>query len=171
MLVKTALIAHSLAGALAANTGPVPGPSLVASVSNPPAERVIEVGEATWYHRQHSHNITASGERFNPASMTAAHRSLRLGTVVRVTDQASGRSVVVKVNDREPPHGVRCIDLSEGAALALGIHQRGVARVTITAVAGEAEATEVAEAPDPSDEAAKPVPAHHRRHAAVHKRH
>jgi rare lipoprotein A len=103
--------------------------------------------------------------------MTAAHRSLRLGTVVRVTDQASGRSVVVKVNDREPPHGVRCIDLSEGAALALGIHQRGVARVTITAVAGEAEATEVAEAPDPSDEAAKPVPAHHRRHAAVHKRH
>jgi rare lipoprotein A len=175
MLVKTALIAHSLAGALAANTGPLQGPTLVASTTTQAAERVIEVGEATWYHRQHSRNITASGERFNPASMTAAHRSIRLGTVVRVTDQASGRSVVVKVNDREPPHGVRCIDLSEGAALALGIHQRGVARVTITAVSGDADATEVAEAPDPADAAATPAPAaapaHHRHHAAAHKRH
>jgi rare lipoprotein A len=169
MLVKTALIAHSLAGALAANTGPVPAAGPAPTAATVAAERVIEVGEATWYHRQHSRNITASGERFNPAAMTAAHRSIRLGTMVRVTDQASGRSVVVKVNDREPPHGVRCIDLSEGAAMALGIHNQGVARVTITALSQEPPATEVAELPDPADTAPPPSGHHHR--AASHKRH
>jgi rare lipoprotein A len=160
MLVKSALIAHSLAGALAANTGPVPdglgglGPGLGQSQARGMAtERVLEVGEATWYHRQRSPNITASGEHYNPMGMTAAHRFIPLGTIVRVTDQTTGRSVVVRVNDREPPHGVRCIDLAEGAAMALGIHQQGWARVKITEVGNagspDAEATEVAEVPDP----------------------
>jgi rare lipoprotein A (peptidoglycan hydrolase) len=160
MLVKTALIVHSLAGALAANTGPVPdglgglAPGLGQSQARrAAAERVLEVGEATWYHRQRAPNITASGERYNPMGMTAAHRSIPLGTIVRVTDQITGRSVVVRVNDREPPHGVRCIDLAEGAALALGIHDQGWARVKITEVGNsgppDPDATEVAEVPDP----------------------
>jgi rare lipoprotein A len=71
---------------------------------------------------------------------------------VRVTDESTGRSVVVRVNDREPPHGRRCIDLAEGAALALGIHSQGWAHVKISQVgtlAGpDAEPTEVAEMPD-----------------------
>lgn len=168
MLVKSALIAHSLAGALAANTAP----HLLASASSDTpaaAERLIEVGRATWYHRQHAPNITATGERYNPMGMTAAHRSIRLNEIVRVTDQTTGRSVVVRVNDREPPHGTRCIDLSEGAAYALGIHGQGVARVTITelANAGAPNETEVAEAPDNAP--SRPVAVH--RHAHAHRRH
>jgi rare lipoprotein A len=164
MLVKTALIVHSLAGALAANTGVVPDGlgGLTAGLGQgqgqaqargAAAERLLEVGEATWYHRQRAPNITASGEHYNPMGMTAAHRSIPLGTIVRVTDQTTGRSVVVRVNDREPAHGVRCIDLAEGAAMALGIHQQGWARVKITEVGNagppDADATEVAEVPDP----------------------
>jgi rare lipoprotein A len=74
---------------------------------------------------------TASGERFNPDGMTAAHRSLPFGCRVRVTDLATGRSVEVRINDRGPFIHGRIIDLSRGAARALGISQRGVARVRV----------------------------------------
>ena len=166
MLVKSALIAHSIAGALAAATGPVTTGTAVTRATPAVSERLIEVGDATWYHRQHSPNITASGEHFDPSAMTAAHRSIPLGTMVRVTDEATGRSVVVRVNDREPPHGRRCIDLSEGAAFALGIHHEGVAHVSITEVGTPDGAlpVEVAEAPD-----AAATPAR-RRHAGAHRR-
>jgi rare lipoprotein A (peptidoglycan hydrolase) len=72
---------------------------------------------------------TASGERFNASGMTAAHRSLPFGTHVQVTDVASGRSVVVTINDRGPFVRGRVLDLSRGAAQALGITGRGVARI------------------------------------------
>jgi rare lipoprotein A len=113
---------------------------------------ILDQGEASWYGPRHVGLRTYTGERFDPRKMTAAHPSLPMGTMVRVTDVATGRSVIVRVNDREPPHGVRCIDLSEGAALALGIHGRGVAEVTLTAVTHDDRAdeapVEVAEAPD-----------------------
>ncbi len=126
-----------------------------------PVERIIEEGEATWYGPRFAWHRTSNGESFNPAQMTAAHRSLPLGSLVRVTDEDTGRSVIVRINDREPPHGVRCIDLSEGAARALGIHGRGVADVKLTEVSTP-EAVEVAEAPD---DAVAPVRhAHSRRH-------
>lgn len=72
---------------------------------------------------------TASGERFNPLGMTAAHRSLPFGTMLRVTYR--GRSVVVRVNDRGPFIKGRTIDLSLGAARAVGLTGRGVGPVTI----------------------------------------
>ena len=112
----------------------------VADVAKP---QVIEHGEATWYDRRNSKFVTYSGERFDPSKLTAAHRNLPIGSMVRVTDDATGRSVVVRINDREPPHGVRCIDLSEGAARVLGIHSTGVADVTLTAV-NPRDAVEVA---------------------------
>jgi rare lipoprotein A len=128
---------------------------------------VLDSGEATWYGPRHAGHRTYSGERFDPRKMTAAHPSLPIGTMVRVTDMATGRSIIVRVNDREPPHGARCIDLSEGAALALGIHGRGVADVTLTAAARDAAPVEVAEAPAERS-AAAPVrhvtPRHGRRH-------
>ena len=139
----------------------------------PPAtpETVLDSGQASWYGPRHVGLRTFSGERFDPRRMTAAHASLAMGTMVRVTDMASGRSVIVRVNDREPPHGVRCIDLSEGAAVALGIHSRGLADVTLTAVAQPAMAesvVEVAEAPEgasAADESPRHVSARHgRRH-------
>jgi rare lipoprotein A len=124
-----------------------------------PAARVIEEGEATWYGPRFARHKTANGERFDPAQMTAAHRNLPIGSLVRVTDEATGKSVVVRINDREPPHGVRCIDLSEGAARALGIHGRGVADVVLSEV-NPGDAVEVAEAPD---DAVAPV--RHTRHS------
>ncbi len=142
MFARTAFC--SLAFATALFAGPAAAAPKAEAVANP----VIESGVATWYGARHSHRYTTSGERFQPWKLTAAHRSIPLGSFVRVTDLSTGRSVVVKINDREPPHGERCIDLSEGAARALGIRSQGVADVTITALA-EGEPVEVAEAPEP----------------------
>jgi rare lipoprotein A len=75
---------------------------------------------------------TATGERFNPEGMTAAHRTLPFGTRVRVTHLGNGRSVDVRINDRGPFIGGRIIDLSRGAAGILGMHQQGLARVSVT---------------------------------------
>lgn len=72
---------------------------------------------------------TASGETMNPNAMTAAHRTLPFGSVVRVTNIATGRSVTVRINDRGPYKAGRCIDLSHRAALALGIGGRARVRV------------------------------------------
>ena len=75
---------------------------------------------------------TASGERMSPHAMTAAHRSLPFGTMVRVTDNHSGRSVVVRINDRGPFVRGRVIDLTPAAAHALGFS--GLANVTLDVV-------------------------------------
>ncbi|MFN3348596.1 septal ring lytic transglycosylase RlpA family protein [Pseudorhodoplanes sp.] len=75
---------------------------------------------------------TASGERMNPGAMTAAHRSLPFGTMVRVTHKRNGRSVVVRINDRGPFIRGRVIDLSPRAASALGFS--GLAPVSLSLV-------------------------------------
>ncbi|WP_430910886.1 septal ring lytic transglycosylase RlpA family protein [Methylobacterium sp. sgz302541] len=75
-------------------------------------------GNASWYASGHR---TASGERFNPNGLTAAHRSLPFGTRVLVQNKSNGRSVVVRINDRGPfVHG-RVIDLARGSARAIGM--------------------------------------------------
>lgn len=76
------------------------------------------------------HKITASGERFNPGAMTAAHKSLPFGTKVRVTHK--GRSVIVRINDRGPFVKGRTLDLSRAAAQKIGCH--GVCRVKMAVV-------------------------------------
>ncbi len=73
----------------------------------------------------------ANGERFNPGGNSAAHRSLPLGTKVRVTNKANGKSVVVRINDRGPFKRGRVIDLSRRAAEKLGLLKEGVAHVTL----------------------------------------
>ena len=75
---------------------------------------------------------TASGERVSPGALTAAHRSLPFGTMVRVTDSRSGRSVVVRINDRGPFVRGRVIDLTPAAARALGFS--GLTNVTLDVV-------------------------------------
>lgn len=72
---------------------------------------------------------TASGERMNPAAMTAAHPSRAFGSIVRVTNLSNGRSVSVRINDRGPYKAGRCIDLSAGAARSIGMG--GLARVRV----------------------------------------
>ncbi len=74
---------------------------------------------------------TASGEPFDRHAMTAAHRTLPFGTQVRVTHVASGRVVVVRINDRGPFKAGRIIDLTERAAHVLGMAQQGLARVRV----------------------------------------
>jgi rare lipoprotein A len=118
-----------------------------------------ESGEASWYGGWHQGRRTSSGARFDQNAMTAAHADLPLGSRVRVTVQETGASVVVTVNDRQPPKYLRIIDLSRGAAAQLGLVGRGHAMVTLSPAEPGAE-FEVAQAPD-ADEPAVARP--HRR--------
>ncbi|MCC5652770.1 septal ring lytic transglycosylase RlpA family protein [Nostoc sp. XA013] len=88
-------------------------------------------GIASFYGYDFAGNRTASGQRFNPESMTAAHRSLPFGTKVRVTNTRNGRSVVLRINDRGPFIRGRIIDVSTGAARVLGMMGSGVAPVRV----------------------------------------
>ena len=91
----------------------------------------IDGGMASYYGREFDGRRTASGERFDMAALTAAHRTLPFGTKVRVTNPANGRSVVVRINDRGPFHGNRVIDVSQAAAQRQGLIAPGKARVTL----------------------------------------
>lgn len=73
--------------------------------------------------------VTANGEPYNPLGLTAAHRSLPFGTMLRVTNLRNGKTVVVRVNDRGPFVGKRVLDLSYGAAKVIGMQRRGVAKI------------------------------------------
>ena len=84
---------------------------------------------ASWYGEQFQGRKTSSGEIFDLNKLTAAHKTLPLGSLVRLTALKTGRSVVVKINDRGPWINGRDLDLSEAAAIALGIHNKGVAPV------------------------------------------
>jgi len=101
----------------------------VGCITSRGARGYSEVGDASWYGREFHGKPTASGERYNMRKMTAAHQSLPLGTRVRVTDLATGRAVVVRINDRGPFKKGRIIDLSWGAARRLGMLEKGVAKV------------------------------------------
>lgn len=86
---------------------------------------------ASYYGKELAGRPTASGERFNPSAMTAAHRTLRFGTRVRVTNSRNGRSVVVRINDRGPFVKGRSIDLSSGAARAIGMGSSAHVRMQV----------------------------------------
>jgi rare lipoprotein A len=88
-------------------------------------------GQASWYGSKFHGRRTANGERYDMNQLTAAHRSLPFGTKVRVTNQRNGRAVVVRINDRGPFAGRRIIDLSRGAAGAIGMVNSGVAPVKL----------------------------------------
>ena len=94
----------------------------------------VQRGLASWYGGQFHGEPTAQGELFNMNALTAAHRSLPLGTRVRVTHLANGRSVVVRINDRGPYKRGVIIDLSRRAARELGMVQEGRARVRVEVV-------------------------------------
>lgn len=93
-----------------------------------------QCGGASWYGPGFNGKRAASGEIFNENAMTAAHRSLPFGTKLVVTDQRTGRTVRVTINDRGPFIGSRIIDLSKAAATELGFRNRGVTSVCIAAM-------------------------------------
>ena len=89
--------------------------------------RPYQTGIASWY-RDHR---TASGERFSGSKLTGAHRTLKFGTQVRVTNLRNGRSVIVRINDRGPYIRGRVLDLSHAAAKAIGLTDSGIAKVRL----------------------------------------
>jgi rare lipoprotein A len=91
-------------------------------------------GEASWYSATFQGRLTASGERYDGGALTAAHRTWPLGTYVRVRSLATGKSVVVRINDRGPYVKGRIIDLSYAAAEALGLPDARSMRVQVERV-------------------------------------
>jgi len=95
---------------------------------------LVQTGTASWYGPQHQGKRTSSGERFDMNDLTAAHRTFTFGTRVKVTLLSSGRSVVVRINDRFPNHKGRVIDLSRAAAREIGMMKLGTGRVRLEVV-------------------------------------
>ncbi len=100
----------------------------------PSADGYVERGQASWYGEDFHGRLTASGQVYNMHDLTAAHRTLPLGTYVEVTRLDNGESVTLHINDRGPFHDDRVIDLSYAAAVALGIDQAGLSEVEVRAI-------------------------------------
>jgi rare lipoprotein A len=113
-----------------ATATPEPAPSS----AEPPAVRTWS-GTASWYGPGFAGDRTANGERFDPGALTAAHKELAFGSRVRVTFVPTGRSVVVRINDRGPFVAGREIDLSRAAAEAVGLRGSGHGPVTLELLA------------------------------------
>nr|WP_298207617.1 septal ring lytic transglycosylase RlpA family protein [Acidovorax sp.] len=136
-------------GALAPNLLTVPGEAMLIDPPTPPAPApgggdassldfpADEVGLASWYGAQFHRRRTASGELFDMRALTAAHPTLPFGSRVCVRSQMTGRSVVVRINDRGPHVRNRVIDLSRGAAEALGMIGLGLKPVELFALEGD----------------------------------
>ncbi|MBR5675380.1 MAG: septal ring lytic transglycosylase RlpA family protein [Neisseriaceae bacterium] len=109
---------------------------------------MVQEGTASWYGGKFHGRKTASGERFNTYDLTAAHRTLPMNTLVKVTNLSNGKSVVVRINDRGPYAGKRVIDLSYSAANELGFVKRGVTKVRLERIP-RAEPKIIEENPNP----------------------
>lgn len=105
--------------------------ALVAAGACAAGARDARRGMASWYGDKYHGRKTASGEVFDMRALTAAHRTLPFGTRVRVTDVSSGRTVVVRINDRFPGTKGRIIDLSKAAFARIAPLERGVITVTV----------------------------------------
>jgi rare lipoprotein A len=136
VMLSVAMLASSCAERKAP-TGPSDAPAPSAAPAVPPASPAAanriyrETGTASWYGRESQGRTTTSGEVFDMYGMSAAHRTLPLGTVLRVTNLDNYKSVTVKVNDRGPFVKNRIIELSYGAAKELGFIAQGTALVKI----------------------------------------
>ena len=100
-------------------------------------ETEIDGGMASYYGNELAGNRTANGERFDPGELTAAHRTLPFGSMVRVTNMSTGDSVIVRINDRGPFSRGRVIDVSHAAAREIGMQRSGTARVKLALLADD----------------------------------
>lgn len=136
----------SLALVMALGTGTPSGskPQPAPAARKKPLPRIdpqpYQMGKATWYGERFHGRTTASGEQFDMFAMTAAHPRLPLGTLVRVTNLLTRRSLVVRVNDRGPADRRSILDLSYAAAESLGAIQRGRFPVRLELVSNPAAA-------------------------------
>jgi len=129
-----------LAGCATRNPEGAP-PVPQATVPSPPQEAsqpfFSEEGLASWYGNTHDGKTTADGEGFDQSALTGAHRSLPFNTNVRVTNLKSGKTVIVRINDRGPFVKGRIIDLSAAAAATLGLAENGIDNVRVDAFAAD----------------------------------
>ncbi len=140
-VVGTAFSGHSMFQASVTPLAPAPAPprppklAVMHRLLSTDLARINPLrGLASWYGDVWNGRTTASGETFDETKLTAAHKTLPLGTLVRVTDLRSRRTVVVKINDRGTLAPRRVIDLSSAAARELGILEEGLARVKLEVI-------------------------------------
>jgi rare lipoprotein A (peptidoglycan hydrolase) len=132
-LAFSAMLAFMLAGCSSQNFSPAPSTSYYAPSQQSYGSTRTEV--ASWYGPGFAGRRTSTGEIYNPEGLTAASTTLPLGSHVRVMNPDTGRSVVVRINDRGPYVRGRSIDLSHGAAQQIGLTGKGVGRVEVTPTA------------------------------------
>lgn len=160
--IALAVLAGLTLSACAGGSGSIygPGPNNSYKIGNPyqingvwyyPAEdtRYNKIGLASWYGREFQNEKTANGERFDRRRLTAAHPTLPMPVIVRVTNLDNGRTTLVRVNDRGPFAAGRIIDLSQAAAQELGFEQQGLTRVRVQYV-GRADGESIALIPPKS---------------------
>ena len=110
-------------------------PPLVARSAAASGEtRALGSGIASYYGAEFAGRRTASGEPYRAGAFTAAHRTARFGSHIRVRNLGNGREVIVRINDRGPWSSGRVIDLSYAAAKVIGLHKSGTARVNLTLI-------------------------------------
>ena len=133
-MLKSTLAAVTFCGVVfTPNHGSVPLLAVAATGGGPAVHTIV--GRASYYGPGFHGRRTASGEIFDMHELVAAHRTLPLGTVARVTNLANGRAVVVRINDRGPYIKGRILDVSKGAATALRFVRDGTTRVRIEILA------------------------------------
>ena len=123
-----------VAGAKAASPATHLNPTIIVS-----HHHWYQLGVASWYGKFFQGRTTASGEPYDQNQLTCAHRTLPLGSVLRVTNLRNNKSVIVTVNDRGPVPESRVIDLSRAAANALGFSDQGLAPVKVELIGPQAE--------------------------------
>lgn len=132
--IVTLMMAFGVAVSSASDPAPAAKSSAPSSRHKPKTHHWYQIGEASWYGSHFQGHTTANGESFNMYALTCAHRSLPLGSWIRVTNLRNHKSIFVRVNDRGPVPDDRIIDLSYAAARAVGIH--GLAKVKLEPVRG-----------------------------------
>jgi rare lipoprotein A len=111
-----------------------------------------EVGTASWYGKDFHAKKTANGEKYDMNSLTAAHRTLPLPSIVKVTNLENGRSLVLRVNDRGPYAKNRIIDVSRRASQLLGFYTQGTTKVRVEVMEKESKALKAALTGEPVEE-------------------
>ena len=127
LILKQLPLLAALALIITAN----PAPAAQEAANQCKATQMIGSGKASWYGPGFHGRKTANGEIFNMNAMTAAHKTLPLGTWLQVENKKNGESLIVRVNDRGPYIKGRVLDLSRQAAVRLGLEVQGVGEVTI----------------------------------------
>jgi rare lipoprotein A len=171
VLALSAMFALMLAGCSSQNFAPAPAPAKSYYSPAPQSYGTSRTEVASWYGPGFAGRRTSSGETYNPEGLTAASKTLPLGSEVRVLNPDTGRSVVVRINDRGPFVRGRSLDLSHGAARQIGLTGKGVGRVQVTPTATSTPAesssyaeSSIAAAPRYSSYVSYPIRSYSTRH-------